>query len=864
MMGSMIKKTAKIQKKKAESKTPIKKTGIKKPAVKARVTRVAKTSPSKKLPVKRPAKTKTVKKALPAVKPAAKVKRVKAVATKPPPAHAYQIKNPIKVPALMVPPAKAPAHKPPSPPTKAPHKPLPKAVQQPQAGKEKRLYDNLSKVIQQFIMGRRYTPMGPVELFKRLKLPPNVHALCKEIVEDLIEDGIIEMSNKMLGPVKIKIGVITGLIRVHARGFGFVIPDHPTDCPQDVFIPKHLTDNAVDGDHVEIELAPEANWEKGPEGKVLTVLKRGRTHLAGIIRSIDVSGNPIAYVPLLGAGKPAVVQQSQDDGLKLGDRIIMKVVEWSDKEEPTICEFSHLIGHISNPACDVPAAIEEFGLIKDFSAKALKQAKGYGKTVTKKDLEGREDFTKIETITIDPETAKDFDDALSLHKDRKGNYELVVHIADVAHYIPEGSPLDLDALGRCNSTYFPGTCVPMLPEELSNQLCSLRPDVIRLTVSVIINFDKEGNVLKSRVTRGFIKSARRFTYEEAKSVIDGKLKSPFAPLLKRMVDLCLLLKKKRSERGSIDFALPDIVLVVDEKGMPSGVRTVEYDISHQLVEEFMLKANETVAKHLFDKGKPVIYRIHEEPSLEDFQDFFALARALGFPLPEKPTTQDLQQLFDKAKKTPFGQQLSVGFIRSMKLAIYSPENVGHYGLSLEYYCHFTSPIRRYTDLIIGRLLFDEEGKDLDLHKIALKCSDQERLSFRAESSVKVLKKLRLLKTYLDEDPLREYNAVITRVKPFGISFEIADLMVEGFLHISQLENDYFIFDPKRNVLFGRSSGKVHSCGETIKVMPVSVDLILSETRWVLASKDARSPHHKREAENHPRNPRHPGRSRRRR
>jgi len=388
---------------------------------------------------------------------------------------------------------------------------------------------------------------------------------------------------------------------------------------------------------------------------------------------------------------------------------------------------------------------------------------------------------------------------------------------------------------RCNSTYFPGTCVPMLPEELSNDLCSLKPDVIRLTVSVLMDFDKNGTLLKHEVVRSFIHSKKRFTYFEAKDVIDGKKKSPHAKTLKLMVDLCHLLKKKRYERGCIDFALSELVVVIDEKGEPQGLKKIEYDITHQLVEEFMLKANEVVALELHRRGKKLIYRIHEQPQEENFKDFLQFARTLGLQVPLKPTSQELQAIFEEAKKTPHFQQLSVAFIRSMRLAQYSEDNVGHFGLSLEHYCHFTSPIRRYTDLIIQRLLFDEEPEDLNLPQIAKQCSDQERVSFRAETSVKTLKKLRLLNKYYKQDPTREYNAIVTKIKPFGLFFELQDLMLEGFLHISELENDYFIHDERRNVLFGRSTGKIHKLGEAIKVCIERIDLIQVESSYVLSA-----------------------------
>ncbi len=628
--------------------------------------------------------------------------------------------------------------------------------------------------------------------------------------------------------------LISGILRVHAKGFGFVIPDNPSECPQDIFIPKHLTDTAVDGDHVEVLLNLESISDKGPEGRIISVLKRARKHLAGTIRHVNEKGDIMAYVPILGISKPVIVRTKEESSLKIGDRVILNVLEWGTEREPTSCELAHRIGNIDNPSCDVSAAVEEFDLRSAFPKTVVARAKSYGKKVSAQELKKRRNLSKEECFTIDPDTAKDFDDALTLKRDRKGNYRLGVHIADVAHYVPPNSPLDKEAIQRANSTYFPGTCIPMLPEELSNELCSLKPDEIRLTVSVLMDFDKNGTLLEQEVVRSYIKSKKRFTYFEAKDVLDGKKKSPHAKTLKLMVDLCHLLKKKRYERGSIDFSLPEIVIVTDEKGEPQGTKKIEYDITHQLVEEFMLKANEVVAMELNRRGKRLIYRVHEVPREENFEDFLQFARTLGFKVPSDPASHDLQALFEEAKKTPFFQQLSVAFIRSMRLAQYSPLNVGHFGLALEHYCHFTSPIRRYSDLIIERLLFDEEPEDINLEKIAHHCSEQERISFRAEMSVKTLKKLRLLQKYFEEDPHREYKAIVTKIKHFGLFFELQDLMFEGFLHISELENDYFIFDQKRNLLIGRSSGKVHKLGEQIKVRLAHVDLILLESSWLLS------------------------------
>lgn len=628
--------------------------------------------------------------------------------------------------------------------------------------------------------------------------------------------------------------VIRGILRMNTKGFGFVIPDNPSECPQDIFIPKHHTDNAVDGDHVEVLLNLNSLSDKGPEGRIVSVLKRARKHLAGVIRQINANGDMMAYVPILGISRSVIVLTQAENFLTIGDRVILNVLEWGTDREPTTCELSSVIGNIADPSFDVPAAVEEFDLRSAFPKNVIDQVKAYGEKVSTKELKKRLNLSREECFTIDPDTAKDFDDALTLKRDRKGHYHLGVHIADVAHYVPPNSPLDQEAIQRANSTYFPGICIPMLPEELSNELCSLKPREIRLTVSVLMEFDKNGTLLKQKIVRSYIKSKKRFTYFEAKDVLEGKKKSPHAKTLKLMVDLCLLLKKKRYERGSIDFALPEIVIVTDEKGQPQGTKKIEYDITHQLVEEFMLKANETVATELNRRGKSLIYRIHETPQKENFESFLQFARTLGFKVPPKASSNDVQMLFEKAKKTPFSQLLSIVFIRSMRLAQYSPENAGHFGLALDYYCHFTSPIRRYNDLIIERLLFNEEPDEINLEKIAHHCSEQERVSFRAEINVKTLKKLRLLQKYFDENPHREYKALVTKIRHFGIFFELQDLMLEGFLHISELENDYFIFDERRNLLFGKSSGKVHKLGERIKVRLAHVDLILLESNWTLA------------------------------
>ena len=582
--------------------------------------------------------------------------------------------------------------------------------------------------------------------------------------------------------------------------------------------------------------------EKGPEGKVTAILSRSRTHIAGTVKMITAKDDIIVHAPMLGSQQRVIVQPAEDRILRVGDRIVMEILDWGTKETETVCRLSHYIGHISDPSCDIAAAIEEFELNADFPTQAIQEAHSYGNRVTANDLKDRLDLRSLEIFTIDPDTAKDFDDALNLSKDESGCYHLGVHIADVSHYVRPGTALDAEAQTRSNSTYFPNYCLPMLPPDLSANLCSLKPNVNRLTVSVLMRFDPTGTLINYRIAKSVIKSVKRFSYREAKQVLDGSKSSLHAPTLALMTELCGHLKKKRYERGSIEFALPELAVIVDEKGMPYKTDYIAYDITHQMVEEFMLKANETVASHLDELGKNLSYRIHDEPAEDNLKDFSLLAGAFGFNISEKATPKDLQKLFEEAAETSFGNYLATNYIRRMRLAIYSAENIGHYGLSLSHYCHFTSPIRRYIDLVVHRILFGESDDLTYLQEVSSHCSEQERVSAKAENSVILLKKLRLLHFYQQQEPYKEYKAIITRVKNFGFHFEVIDLFLEGFIHVADLDEDYFIFEEQKLRLRGTRNGSTFTSGDQLTVMLKDVDFISLETKWYIVSKGTPAAH----------------------
>ena len=544
--------------------------------------------------------------------------------------------------------------------------------------------------------------------------------------------------------------------------------------------------------------------------------------------------NALAYCSLLGDKNLVTIpiDPKQPDPCVIGDRLLLDVTQWGSAEQATEATVARKLGHISDPSQDIEVAILEYGIRREFPQTALEEAFAFGDKVSKEDLQGREDLRDLECLTIDPDTAKDFDDAISVQKEGD-NYLVGIHIADVSHYVKQGSALDQEARLRCNSTYFPGMCVPMLPHELSDNLCSLKEGVVRLTVSVFVTMDQEGTILNSRICRSAIKSAKRFTYKQAKRVLDGTLKSKHKETLLDMVAVCGLLKKKRAERGSVELYMPEFIVRIDEKGVPIGTELVQYDITHQMVEEFMLLANETIAKYLTKQGKSVTYRVHEEPAKESLREFAVLAEAFGHKLSFDPTAQEIQKFFVAVADSPFAQYLATCYIKSMRLACYSADNIGHYGLSLEYYCHFTSPIRRYVDTIVHRLLFSDAIDKKIISEICHDASERERTSARAESSVATLKKLRLLEMLTKGDAARQFEAVVTRVKPFGIYFDVLELMLEGFLHISELDNDYFIYDDKKMQLVGRHHHVVYHAGDTLTVMTNSIDLMTQEVVWEL-------------------------------
>ena len=605
-------------------------------------------------------------------------------------------------------------------------------------------------------------------------------------------------------------------------GFGFV-KSISKSFQHEVFIPKSATQNAVEGDLVKVNVL--GKDAKGFEGEVAQIIERRLKYIGGTVVEV-IQQKAYVLAPLLGSEKEIEINLPKKEQLKPGDRILVELDPKQNKKQIK-ARFKQYIGHINDPLIDSDAAVTEFALREKFPMDVENEVKKLPDEINPADYSDREDLQNLTTFTIDPETAKDYDDAISLEKTPQGHFELGVHIADVSYFVTEGSALDQEAYQRCNSTYFPDRCVSMLPKALADNLCSLKSDVPRLAVSTLMVLDKKGKLLSYRITRSIIKSRQRFSYEQVLDILQKKAKHSLYKKLKELERVALLLKGQRRERGCVDLALADSKMLLDKKGIPKCIEKVEYDITHQMIEEFMLKNNEVIAKHLYDKGVPIPYRIHEEPKSDNINSFIQTAETLGGKLPPQPTQKDLQALFDSVRGTEIEQHLSVHFIKCMKLAFYSPENAGHYGLQLDFYSHFTSPIRRYVDLVIHRQLFDPNPK-VSVAEIADRCSNQERLSAKAEKSVRELKMMRYFKQNASS---KTYQAIITQIKHFGIFFEIPELLYEGFIHVSGLGRDYYIFDEAKSTFKARGGKSTFQVGKNIKVRLKSLSLIQRELEW---------------------------------
>lgn len=654
---------------------------------------------------------------------------------------------------------------------------------------------------------------------ERRKLAGTLNYLEKKGILKIMGDRILRVSQAQL---------LRGTFSLNPRGFGFVTPETPDYGSQDIFIPPHQTAGAVTGDLVEV-LIREKGRQGKPEGRIVRILKKARTSLYGVFLEINYQPYALPMDTLFEEPLP----------LKLKSRKKPKPGQIVEIDRTSL-ELVRVLGYQDEPGVDLKVVINQHNLPDEFSKEALEEAASMPDEPQPEDLQDRVDYQNWTTVTIDGEKAQDFDDAVSIKKLSNGNFLLGVHIADVSHYVRPGSALDRDAYLRGTSVYFPDLTLPMLPEKLSNNLCSLRPKVPRLTVSVIMEIDRKGNVVKANFHPSVIKTVERLTYTSVFKIFQGdseeqKRYHHILSDLFTMRELAQILKARRLKQGSLDFDLLEPELVYQE-GLLTAVMPSERNEAHCLIEEFMLAANVAVANYLTDLNYPCLYRVHPAPARSDLEKLRNLLVHFGIQLPRASQikSSDLQKVIDSFKGRPEEKFITIQVLRSLKLAVYSEENCGHFGLAQTAYTHFTSPIRRYPDLVIHRLLkralAGKKPRPLPLAEIALHCSQRERIADEAERSLIEWRILRLLKNKLGE----EFSGMITDINRAGLVVELDDYFIDGLIPYSALGDDYFL---KKNekTLRGRKTGATFSLGDKVRVVLVSCNPILKKVEFALGN-----------------------------
>jgi len=649
---------------------------------------------------------------------------------------------------------------------------------------------------------------------------------------------------------------IQGRLSMSKQGYGYVTVASSEF--GDVYIGPKSLGTALDGDTVEVALfathKSKKESDKKTEGEIVKVLERAHSEFVGTLEQsknfffVAVDDRKIPrdiYVPpeFLGGAKP-------------GDKVVVAFEQWDNELLNPEGRIVEVIGRSGDSGAEVASVIKAFRLPTSFPAAVVSYVKNIPETIPAEDIRQRRDLRSLVCFTIDPEDAKDFDDAISIEKMDGGAVRLGVHIADVSAYVKEGSVLDSEAFKRGTSVYLANQVVPMLPEKLSNDLCSLKANIDRLSYSCIMEVSAKGKLMKYEIVRSVINSKRRFTYEDVEKILDAG-KGEYSDDLARLWSLALLLKSIRMKSGSIDFDSPEAKFRYDERGKPVEVRIKHRLKSHQLVEECMLMANQTVASHIGKAKKetdiqPFVYRIHDSPNIEKLRELSVFVEKFGHKLnvSASVSSKDLQKLLNEVKGTPEENVINEVSLRAMAKAIYSEKNIGHFGLGFDYYTHFTSPIRRYPDLVVHRLL-DEYSKGMphsrrehllaQLPEICKWSSDRERVAMEAErASVKVMQ-AEYMKQHLGD----EFEGIISGVTNYGMYVEINDLLVEGMIHVRNIGDDYYEHDEKHYSLVGRRTGKTFRLGDSISVKVVKVNVENREIDFACIDSDIPSTQRKK-------------------
>ena len=653
--------------------------------------------------------------------------------------------------------------------------------------------------------------------------------------------------------------LVAGRITVRPEGFGFVL----VPGGEDLFVPRPGMHGAMDGDTVlareERSRATSRRGREAPRtsGTVVRVLDRARERVVGRFETSEGRRSVVPYDPKLDA--VIRIADGKTKRAREGEIVEVRLTAFPDSRRVAHGEVEERLGFLGEPGVDIEIVLRSHNLPPRFPEPVVAESEAFPEEVREEDLLGRRDFRERRIVTIDGETAKDFDDAVEVEKTAHG-YRLGVHIADVSHYVEEGTSLDDEARSRGTSVYFPGRVLPMLPERLSNGLCSLNPRVDRLVLSAILELDPRGRVTGAEFAKGVIRSGHRMTYTEVARILeggpgpdDGRRYGDYLADFRLMGEVAALLRARREARGSIDFDLPDADIVLDDAGLVVGIVPESRNVAHRLIEEFMLAANEAVAKKLLFAKQPAIYRVHDRPDPDRLVDLKEVLESFGYALKgdlEELAPKEFQRLLSEIEGKPEERLLHDLLLRAQRKAVYSEECRGHYALAAPYYCHFTSPIRRYPDLVVHRQLSRLLGagrpvpaKDFDavnerLREVAGFCSERERRAEQAERESLLWKKIVFMKDKVG----RTFDAYATGVASFGVFVTLRDFFVEGLVPMAALGNDFFVYEEKQHRLRGRSSGKTFRLGDALRVRLVAIDEVRRRLDFRLAEEaPARSP-----------------------
>jgi ribonuclease R len=694
----------------------------------------------------------------------------------------------------------------------------------------KRLLDALRKA------GER--PIHFREIVSLVEAPRGDRAFLRELLMELVASGEVARLKGGVFAWGGASGTVRGRISLHRDGFGFVTPETGGD---DIFIPAKNLAGAMHGDTVELRIGGRSRPGARAEGRIISVVQRGTERLVGLFQSGRKNNTVLPSDPRI--AQSILVPAAAGGDARDGQVVHLEMTSYPGDGRPAMGRVLEVLGWPDDPDVEVLSVIRTFDLPAIFPPAVIREAQRAPQEVREEEWVKRTDLRHITTVTIDGETARDFDDAVAVRREADGSIRLWVSIADVSHYVSAGSALDREAFLRGTSVYFPGRCLPMLPEELSNGICSLNPKVERLAMTAEMLFDRAGVMQDSSFYPSVILSDARLTYTVVRQILedrDQEARTTHADLLtdlEMMEELARRLMKKRHGRGSIDFDLPEPEIILDLQGRPEAIIRSERNLAHRIIEEFMLAANEAVAARLDDGGYPCLFRIHEPPSPDKLEAFAELAGHLGYVVPataEGIKPGDLQKLIEQAEGKPEERLVNEVLLRSMKQARYSAENLGHFGLAAERYAHFTSPIRRYPDLVVHRLLRDllslRPPSVENLSAVAEHTSSRERVAMEAEREVVTLKKLQFMAERVGE----EYEGIISSVAAFGVFVELTDYFIDGLLHISLLPADFYRFDDRLLTLTGERSKQIYRIGDTLKVRVAAVSIPRRQIDFVLA------------------------------